>query len=458
MLDKNSLKWFFKGVNRTKESESSLGLDSKMLDTVLNGIGDAMCLFDRDFNILFQTHQHVKWFDKLEEFICFKRLDEDGQNRTIKTITNEAGAPLHLEVSTFSIKDNAGELYAGINIVRDISKIIEEEQKFKELVQFKQQSTDRLGLKAILGSSKAILKVLEGVNKISKLDTIVYIQGDTGTGKELVAHAIHNLSLRAKNPFLAINCGALTETLLDSELFGHTKGSFTGADSESAGLFEAADGGTLFLDEIGEMSTGTQVKLLRVLQDGEVRKIGATTSKKVNVRVITATHRDIAKLVVENAFREDLFYRIFVFMIQTPTLKERTDDILLLAESFLQEFAQQQNKVIHKISDEVLILFKEYSWPGNIRELRNVIERATVLCESDVLQPHDLPVSILNNGNREILTDALNVIQIDNNPHKVKILASLEKNRWNKTLTAKDLNISRATLWRKIKAYSLQKN
>jgi transcriptional regulator with PAS, ATPase and Fis domain len=245
---------------------------------------------------------------------------------------------------------------------------------------------------------------------------------------------------------------------LDSELFGHTKGSFTGADSESAGLFEAADGGTLFLDEIGEMSTGTQVKLLRVLQDGEVRKIGATTSKKVNVRVITATHRDIAKLVVENAFREDLFYRIFVFMIQTPTLKERTDDILLLAESFLQEFAQQQNKVIHKISDEVLILFKEYSWPGNIRELRNVIERATVLCESDVLQPHDLPVSILNNGNREILPDALNVIQIDNNPHKVKILASLEKNRWNKTLTAKDLNISRATLWRKIKAYSLQNN
>ena len=245
---------------------------------------------------------------------------------------------------------------------------------------------------------------------------------------------------------------------MDSELFGHTKGSFTGADSESVGLFEAADGGTLFLDEIGEMSTGTQVKLLRVLQDGEVRKIGATTSKKVNVRVITATHRDIANLVVENKFREDLFYRIHVFMIRTPTLKERKDDILLLAENFLQEFAQQQNKAIHKISDEVLVLFKEYSWPGNIRELRNIIERATVLCESDVLQPRDLPVSIINNGNRETLPDALKAIQMDNNPHKVKILASLEKNRWNKTLTAKDLNISRATLWRKIKAYSLQNN
>ena len=157
MLDKNSLKWFFKGVNQAKEPESSLGLDSKILDMVLNGMGDAMCLFDRDFNILFQTHQHIKWFDKLEEFICFKRLDEDGQNRTVKTITNETGAPLHLEVSTFPIKDSAGELYAGINIVRDISQVIEEELKSNELVQFKQRSTDKLGLKNILGNSKAIL-------------------------------------------------------------------------------------------------------------------------------------------------------------------------------------------------------------------------------------------------------------------------------------------------------------
>ena len=310
----------------------------------------------------------------------------------------------------------------------------------------------------IIGRSPAMQEVYRILAKVVASDLTVMIRGESGTGKELVARAIHDLSLRAKNPFLAINCGALTETLLDSELFGHTKGSFTGAESESVGLFEAADGGTLFLDEIGEMSTGTQVKLLRVLQDGEVRKIGATTSKKVNVRVITATHRDIANLVVENKFREDLFYRIHVFMIRTPTLKERKDDILLLAENFLQEFAQQQNKAIHKISDEVLVLFKEYSWPGNIRELRNIIERATVLCESDVLQPRDLPVSILNNGNRETLPGALKVIQMDNNPHKVKILASLEKNRWNKTLTAKDLNISRATLWRKIKAYSLLNN
>ena len=440
-----------KEVSSDKKQSS---LNNKILETILGRIGDAVCIFDRNFNILFQSPLHIKWFDKLEEFICFKRVDEIKPNRTVKTITNETGSSLHLEISTFPIKDDEGSFIAGINIVRDVSHAIKLEEKSKELLLFKQQQLNKLELKTMIGNSKPIQKVLEGVHKISKLDTVVYIQGDTGTGKELVAQAIHKLSLRFNKPFLAINCGALSESLLDSELFGHTKGSFTGADSESIGLFEAADGGTLFLDEIGEMSTGTQVKLLRVIQDGEVRKLGATTSKKVNVRVITATHRDIAKLVVENKFREDLFYRIHVFAIRTPTLKERSGDILLLAENFLQEFAQQQNKIVRKISDEAILLLKRYSWPGNIRELRNIIERATILCESDVLQPSDFPVAILNSGSRETLSP-LDTHQAPDDPHKVKIIASLEKNQWNKTLAAKDLNMSRTTLWRKMKAYSL---
>jgi transcriptional regulator with PAS, ATPase and Fis domain len=457
MLGVVLLKGFFKGVAPEK-SGLPWNLDDKILGEILNSIGDAVCVFDRDFNILFQSQLHIKWFDKLEEFICFKRVDEIKPNRTVKTINDKTGPPLHLEVSTFPIRDDEGIFFAGINIVRDVSQAVELEVKSKQLGIFKQHQSNKSELKTILGNSKPIQKVLEGVHKISKLDTVVYIQGDTGTGKELVARAIHKLSLRSDKPFLAINCGALSETLLDSELFGHTKGAFTGADSESVGLFEAADGGTLFLDEIGEMSTGTQVKLLRVLQDGEVRKLGATTSKKVNVRVITATHRDIAKLVVENKFREDLFYRIHVFTIRTPTLKERSEDILLLAENFLQEFAQQQNKVIRKISDEAIVLFKGYSWPGNIRELRNIIERATILCESDMLEPTDLPVSLLKNGNTKSLPTTLTNMEMGQDPHKIKILTSLEKNRWNKTLTAKDLNISRATLWRKMKAYSLQNN
>jgi transcriptional regulator with PAS, ATPase and Fis domain len=450
------LKRFFSN-KEVSADKKQISLNKKLLETILGRIGDAVCIFDRNFNILFQSPLHIKWFDKLEEFICFKRVDEIKPNRTVKTITNEIGSSLHLEISTFPIKDDEGLFIAGINIVRDVSHSIKLEKKSKELALFKQQQLNKLELKTIIGNSKPIQKVLEGVHKISKLDTVVYIQGDTGTGKELVAQAIHKLSLRFNKPFLAINCGALSESLLDSELFGHTKGSFTGADSESIGLFEAADGGTLFLDEIGEMSTGTQVKLLRVLQDGEVRKLGATTSKKVNVRVITATHRDIAKLVVENKFREDLFYRIHVFAIRTPTLKERSGDILLLAENFLQEFAQQQNKIVRKISDEAILLLKRYSWPGNIRELRNIIERATILCESDVLQPSDFPVAILKNGSRGTLP-SLDTQQAPDDPHKVKIVASLEKNQWNKTLAAKDLNISRTTLWRKMKAYSLPIN
>jgi transcriptional regulator with PAS, ATPase and Fis domain len=450
------LKRFFTNKEVPSNKKQS-ALNEKMLEAILGRIGDGVCIFDRNFNILFQSPLHIKWFDKLEEFICFKRVDEIKPNRTVKTITNRTGSSLHLEVSTFPIKDDEGSFIAGMNIVRNVSHTMELEEKSKELVLFKQLQLNKLELKTIIGNSEPIKKVLDGVHKISKLDTVVYIQGDTGTGKELVAQAIHKLSLRSKKPFLAINCGALSETLLDSELFGHTKGSFTGADTESIGLFEAADGGTLFLDEIGEMSTGTQVKLLRVLQDGEVRKLGATTSKKVNVRVITATHRDIAKLVVENKFREDLFYRIHVFAIRTPTLKERSGDILLLSETFLQEFAQQQNKIIRKISDEAILLLKMYSWPGNIRELRNIIERATILCESDVLQPSDFPVAILNNGNGKILS-SLDTQQETDDPYKVKIIASLEKNQWNKTLAAKDLNISRTTLWRKMKAYSLPNN
>ena len=447
--------FFLKEVSPNKKLSD---LNDEMLEAILSRIGDAVCVFDRNFKILFQSPLHKKWFDKLEEFICFKRVDEIKPNRTIKTIANETGSPLHLEVSTFPIRNDEGVFVAGINIVRDVSHVMELEAKSKELALFKQLQLDELELKTIIGNSKPIQKVLEGIHKISKLDTVVYIQGETGTGKELVARAIHKLSLRAEKPFLAINCGALSETLLDSELFGHTKGSFTGADSESIGLFEAADGGTLFLDEIGEMSTGTQVKLLRVLQDGEVRKLGATTSIKVNVRVITATHRDIAKLVVENKFREDLFYRIHVFAIRTPTLKERSDDILMLAENFLQEFARQQNKIVRKIADEAILLLKRYSWPGNIRELRNIIERATILCESDALQPSDLPVAILNKENGKTLSNEQATLQAGGDPRKIKILTSLEKNRWNKTLAAKDLNISRATLWRKMKAYSLHNN
>lgn len=310
-----------------------------------------------------------------------------------------------------------------------------------------------LTFKDILGRSRAIKKIIASIEKISALDTVVFIQGETGTGKELIAKAIHNLSPRASKPMVTINCGALTETLLDSELFGHAKGAFTSADTETRGLFEAAEGGTIFLDEIGEMTLGTQVKLLRVLQDGEIRKLGSTVSKKINVRIITATHRDIESLIDEGKFREDLYYRIHVFTIYTPPLRDREDDILLLAENFLKEFSEKQSKSEPVISEQARKVLLTHSWPGNVRELRNVIERASVLCESDTLQVDDMLLSFSRNLDDKVKTHGGYPNTLVENMNG-KILACLEKNRWNKTVTAKELNISRATLWRKMKELS----
>jgi transcriptional regulator with PAS, ATPase and Fis domain len=314
-----------------------------------------------------------------------------------------------------------------------------------------------LVFKNILGQSRAVKKIIASTEKISALDTVVFIQGETGTGKELIAKAIHNLSPRANKPMVTINCGALTETLLDSELFGHVKGAFTSADTETKGLFEAAEGGTIFLDEIGEMTLGTQVKLLRVLQDGEIRKLGSTVSKKVNVRIITATHRDLETLIDEGKFREDLFYRIHVFTIHTPPLRDREEDIFLLAENFLKEFSEKQNKTTPTLSEQARKVLLAHTWPGNVRELRNVIERASVLCESDILQVDDLLLSFnkIPEEDRVRFKKGYSLLG-ENKIENIngKILACLEKNRWNKTITAKELNISRATLWRKIKDLS----
>ncbi len=459
------LQGYFVGTQRSKEKDPSRQQENRMLETILSGIGDAVCVYDRDCNVIFESPLHKRWFSSARPYMCFNRAKNRSlpvsrirPDRFIENRADENGKPLCLEVTTYPIKNEAGELFAGINIVRDLSLTLELEAKSRELEGLKQNERREKAIRPILGDSRPIHKVLEAVDKISRLDTPVFIQGETGTGKELIARAIQKMSPRADKPFVTINCGALSETLLDSELFGHVKGAFTGADTESTGLFQAADGGTIFLDEIGEMSMGTQVKLLRVLQDGEIRKLGSTRSKKVDVRIITATHRDIQKLVGEKKFRQDLFYRIHVFTIHTPRLKDREDDVLQLADHFLREFSTAQGKKIGRISKDAALLLKEHSWPGNVRELRNVIERATILCESSTLEAKDLPLTIIRNGsgpNREpapsqTMEESLQELS------RRKILDCLEKNRWNKTNTAKDLNISRATLWRKIKEMAIQ--
>jgi two-component system response regulator PilR (NtrC family) len=247
---------------------------------------------------------------------------------------------------------------------------------------------------SILGQSDAMQQVFATIQTIAGTNSTVLIGGESGTGKELVARAIHFNSLRRDRPFVALNCGAVPETLLESELFGHMRGAFTGAQANKKGLVEAAEGGTIFLDEIGEMAPSMQVKLLRVLQDRRYRRLGGTEEVQADVRVIAATNQDLPKIVAEGRFREDLFYRLNVLTIQLPPLRDRFEDIPLLAEHFLHEFATQMRKAVRSISAEAMRLLQEHAWPGNVRELQNALERAVALERTEAVLPESLPDAV----------------------------------------------------------------
>ena len=246
----------------------------------------------------------------------------------------------------------------------------------------------------IVATSPAMKEVLEMVARVAATDATVLVQGESGTGKELIARALHQNSKRKDGPFIPINCGALPENLLESELFGHVKGAFTGAHQNKKGLFEEADGGTLFLDEIGEMSPVTQVKLLRVLQDSEVRRVGANTGVKVDVRVVAATNKRLQERVKENEFREDLYYRLQVIPIFLPALRERSEEVLPLVRHYLGVFSQKLNKPIKDLTPEAERAILEYSWPGNIRELINAVERAVILARGEMVAPEDFALTL----------------------------------------------------------------
>ena len=253
---------------------------------------------------------------------------------------------------------------------------------------------DRFRPSNIIGNSHEMRNVYDQIAQVSKSQTSVLIEGETGTGKELVAHAIHFNSDRAEKPFIKAHCAALPENLIESELFGHVKGAFTGATVDRKGRFQMADGGTLFLDEIGEIPPSIQIKLLRVLQEREFEPVGGTKTLKVNVRVIAATNRDLQEMVAENTFREDLYYRLNVFPIWVPPLRKRKSDILQLADFFLERYSKQNGKNVRRLSSPVIDMLYSYHWPGNVRELENIMERGVILAEGDALHPHHLPPSL----------------------------------------------------------------
>ena len=315
---------------------------------------------------------------------------------------------------------------------------------------------------AIIGRSERMQAVFDLVEKVADSDSTILITGETGTGKGLVAKAIHQNSNRKNKPFISINCGAIPENLLESELFGHVRGAFTGATVSKSGKFELAHGGTIFLDEIGDMSPDLQVKVLKVLEEGEFEQVGGAKTIKVDVRVIAATHRDLPEEVKRGSFREDLFYRLYVIPIGLPALRDRRTDIPCLVSYFVQLYNHKNNRQISGISEEALQIMVHYKWPGNVRELRNVIERLVVLIGSGKVTLKDLPKELKAangyqaNQSIEVTDDGICLNSAVTEFEKDLILQSLEKTKWVKNKAAKLLQLNRTTLVEKIKRHRIQ--
>ena len=315
---------------------------------------------------------------------------------------------------------------------------------------------------AIIGCSPKMKAVFDLVEKVADCDSTILITGETGTGKGLVAKAIHQNSKRKNKPFISINCGAIPENLLESELFGHVRGAFTGATVSKSGKFELADGGTIFLDEIGDMSPDLQVKVLKVLEEGEFEQVGGAKTIKVDVRVIAATHRDLPEEVHNGNFREDLFYRLYVIPVGLPALRDRKSDIPYLASYFMQLSNYKNNRKIEGISEGALQVMLGYSWPGNVRELRNVIERLVVLLGAGKITTKDLPPELKGASGYssapglEITDDGICLNSAVTEFEKALILQSLEKTKWVKNKAAKLLQLNRTTLVEKIKRHRIQ--
>ena len=343
-----------------------------------------------------------------------------------------------------------------------INRALERKRLEEENILLHKELERKYTFQDIVSRNPQMHKIFDLVKKISPTNSTILIRGETGTGKELLARAIHNLSERRDKPFVPVDCASLTESLLESELFGHVKGAFTGAVSDKKGLLEVANGGTVFLDEIGHISLNIQAKLLRVLQDGTIKRVGDTTFRKVEVRIISATNEDLEGLVKEKKFREDLYYRLNVVPIVLPPLRERKEDIPLLVEYFINKYNSLEKKNLKGMSSDALKLLMNYSWPGNIRELENLIHRAVVVEKSEYIQVEDLPGEL-----REVKTAEerdLSVRSLDFRKarrlaveafEKRFLIEALKRNKGNVSKTAKEINLDRRNLQRKLKLYKI---
>ena len=387
----------------------------------------------------------------------FKRMSHD----TAIVVLTAFGS---LEGAIEAIKQGAYDYLAKPFKKEEIKLVVQRSldhcRLLRENIKFREELKSKDEWSPLVGSSPAMLEVYKLVARVSESKSTVLLQGESGTGKELIARAVHSNGPRRDRPFVPVNCGALPDTLLESEMFGYEKGAFTGAVGTKTGLFESANGGTLFLDEIGELGQALQVKLLRVMQDQEVRRVGGTSSIKVDVRIIAATNRDLEQLVKEGKFRDDLYYRLNVVRITLPSLKERQDDIPMLAHHFLQKWSAGATRAVRGFHPDTIEHLKQYRWPGNVRELENAIERAISLSHGPLLTPEDMPAAIrqaerhpeLKANSMESGDDVYLTLEEVEKRHLVRVL---KETKGNKVKAAKILGIDRRTLYRMAERFGL---
>ena len=431
------------------------------LEAILNSVTDGILAIDRRSYVvnLNQAAQEITGLSQKDAVgrVCsevLQRIDGEAECVLARALEEEEvlqncevdivrpdGSVRTLLVTVHSLQDELGSALGVVAILKDQT----------ELRALQTALNGQTRYERLVGKNHRMREIYQLISDIGDSDATVLILGESGTGKELVAEAIHKRSHRSEGPFVKVNCSALSEGLLESELFGHVKGAFTGAIRDKVGRFELADGGTVFLDEIGDISPVVQVKLLRVLQEREFERVGSTETRKVDARVIAATHRDLRARMNEGAFRDDLYYRLYVVPVEIPALRERKEDLPLLIDHFVEKFREQTEKPIQHVDSEALSVLMDYDWPGNVRELENAVEHAFVKCHDHTVAVRDLPLALV----RDVRGD-YSVVKEKPVSEKERMLVALEQTGWNRSRAARLLGMHRTTIWRKMKEHGIE--